>query len=75
MHSSKVSANITDTYLTDPINNHLSRCFFSENTKQRQLGQSIKKRSNNNINYRPISLLKALSNIYERFINDALLTH
>ena len=60
------TASVIHTYLTDLIKNDLSRCFFSENAKPAAVTPICKNEAmNNKISYRPISLLNALSKIYD----------
>ena len=58
------------------INTDLESSCFSENAKISPVKPIYKKESRSDKNnYRPVSILNGFSKIYERFINDKLLSH
>ena len=72
----KLSADVIDKHLTNIINTDLECSCFSENAKIASVKPIYKKESRSDKNnYRPVSILNGFSKIYERFINDKLLSH
>ena len=72
----KLSADIIEKQLTNIINTDLESSCFSENAKIPSVKPICKKESRSDKNnYRPVSILNGFSKIYERFINDKLLSH
>ena len=72
----KLSADVIDKHLNNIINTDLESSCFSENAKIASVKPIYKKESRSDKNnYRPVSILNSFSKIYERFINDKLLSH
>ena len=72
----KLSADVIDKHLTNVINANLESSYFSENAKITSVKPIYKKESRSDENnYRPVSILNCFSKIFERFINDKLLSH
>ena len=68
----KLSANITDTHLTNVINSDLLKDSFSEDPKIASVRPVFKKKKHDKIeDYRPVSILNCFSKIYEKFIQEA----
>ena len=72
----KLSADVIDKHLTNMIKTDSESSFFLENAKNASVKPVYKKESRSDKNnYRPVSILNGFSKIYERFINDKLLSH
>ena len=69
----KLSANIIDSHLTSIINSDLLKDSFFEDAKAASVRSIFKKKERDKIeNYRPVSILKCFSKIYEKFLLEAL---
>ena len=69
----KTAANVMNSHLMHIINKDLKENKFSENAKAVLVRPKYKKDDRGKIkNYRPVSLLKGFSKIYERFLHDSL---
>ena len=72
----KLSANVIDKHLTNIISTDLESSCLSENAKIASVKPIyIKESRSDKNNYRPVSILNVFSKIYERFVNDKLLSH
>ena len=66
----KLSANVKNAYLTCIFNRDISLNFFSQaklHQKGQFLNRKIEIKNYNIVNYKPVSILKCFSKIYERF--------
>ena len=71
-----MSADVISKHITNIINTDLECSCFSENNTIASVKPTYKKESTSDKNnYRPVSILKGFPKIYERFINDKLVTH
>ena len=72
----KMSANIIDSHLTDIINSDLKRNAFSDSAKVALIRPIFKGKGERTEikNYRPVSFLNCFSNVYERFIQENLMS-